>query len=44
MAFSALAFGEHVAPSAWLYAAAVIATVIVGRRAAIRTAPVPARA
>ncbi|MBV8261938.1 MAG: EamA/RhaT family transporter, partial [Paraburkholderia sp.] len=36
-------FGEQVAPSAWLYAAAVIATVVLGRRAAIRT-PAPARA
>ncbi|MFP4906284.1 EamA family transporter, partial [Paraburkholderia sp. BR14261] len=44
MAFSALFFGEQVAPSAWLYAAAVIATVVLGRRAAIGTAPAPARA
>ncbi len=44
MAFSALFFGEHVAPTAWLYAAAVIATVMLGRRATVRTVPVPARA
>ncbi len=35
MAFSALFFGEHVAASTWLYAAAVIA----GRKAAVRPAP-----
>ena len=42
MAFSALFFGEAVAPSTWLFAAAVIATVMLGRRAAIHTAPRPA--
>ncbi|WP_207004459.1 DMT family transporter [Trinickia mobilis] len=44
MAFSALFFGETVAPSTWLFAAAVIATVVIGRKAAVRTAPQPARA
>jgi drug/metabolite transporter (DMT)-like permease len=39
MGFAALFFGESVAPSTWLFAAAVIATVLVGRRAAVRTAP-----
>jgi drug/metabolite transporter (DMT)-like permease len=43
MAFAALFFGESVAPSTWIFAAAVIATVLVGRKAAVRTAP-PARA
>jgi drug/metabolite transporter (DMT)-like permease len=42
MAFSALFFGESVAPSTWLFAAAVIGTVMLGRRAAIHTAPRPA--
>jgi len=42
MAFSALFFGETVAPSTWLFAAAVIATVMLGRRASIHTAPRPA--
>ncbi|WDD94833.1 DMT family transporter [Burkholderia sp. FERM BP-3421] len=41
IAFSALLFGERVAPSTWLFAAAVIATVMLGRRAAVGTAPVP---
>ncbi|HEY3595989.1 MAG TPA: DMT family transporter [Paraburkholderia sp.] len=44
MAFAALFFGESVAPSTWLFAAAVIATVVIGRRAAVHTAPRPARA
>lgn len=44
MAFSALFFGEAVAPSTWLFAAAVIATVMLGRRAVVHTAPRPARA
>jgi drug/metabolite transporter (DMT)-like permease len=39
MAFSALFFGEHVAASTWLYAAAVIVTVIAGRKASVRAAP-----
>jgi len=39
MAFSAVLFGEQVSPTAWLYAAAVIVTVMLGRRAAIHTAP-----
>ncbi|MCS0465843.1 DMT family transporter, partial [Burkholderia mallei] len=44
IAFSALFFGETVAPSTWLFAAAVIATVVLGRRAAVGAAPQPARA
>lgn len=44
IAFSALFFGETVAPSTWLFAAAVIATVVLGRRAAVGAAPHPARA
>ncbi|MBI0327693.1 DMT family transporter [Burkholderia plantarii] len=44
IAFSALLFGESVAPSTWLFAAAVIATVVLGRRASVRTLPLPARA
>ncbi|OJA74990.1 transporter, partial [Burkholderia ubonensis] len=44
IAFSALLFGEAVAPSTWLFAAAVIATVMLGRRAAVAPAPQPARA
>ncbi|MDR5778910.1 DMT family transporter [Caballeronia sp. LZ065] len=39
MAFSALFFGEHVSGSTWLYAGAVIVTVVLGRRAAVRPAP-----
>jgi len=41
MALSALFFGEHVETSTWIYAAAVIATVVLGRRASIRTAAAP---
>ncbi|MBP0591651.1 DMT family transporter [Paraburkholderia sp. LEh10] len=44
MAFSALFFGEHVAPITWIFAAAVIATVMLGRRAAVHTAVRPVRA
>jgi drug/metabolite transporter (DMT)-like permease len=44
MAFSALFFGETVAASTWVFAAAVIATVMLGRSAAVRVAPLPARA
>ncbi|MEI6001599.1 DMT family transporter [Paraburkholderia bengalensis] len=44
MAFSALFFGENVAPVTWLFAAAVIATVMLGRKAAVRTAVRPVRA
>jgi drug/metabolite transporter (DMT)-like permease len=44
MAFSALFFGETVATSTWVFAAAVIATVMLGRKAAVRIAPLPARA
>ncbi|KVE39256.1 DMT family transporter [Burkholderia sp. TSV86] len=44
IAFSALCFGETVAPSTWLFAAAVIATVMLGRRTTITAAPLPARA
>ncbi len=43
MAFSALFFGEHVSASTWLYAAGVIVTVIAGRKAAVRPAPIPAQ-
>ncbi|QSN62061.1 DMT family transporter [Caballeronia sp. M1242] len=39
MAFSALFFGEHVSASTWLYAAAVIVTVVIGRKTAVRAAP-----
>ncbi|MDQ7981315.1 DMT family transporter [Paraburkholderia sp. SARCC-3016] len=44
MAFSALFFGESVAPSTWIFAAAVIATVMLGRRATVQTAPRAVRA
>jgi drug/metabolite transporter (DMT)-like permease len=44
MAFSALFFGESVAASTWLFAAAVIATVMIGRKAAVHTASRPVRA
>jgi len=44
MAFSALFFGETVPASTWLFAVAVIATVVLGRKAAVRIAPQPARA
>jgi drug/metabolite transporter (DMT)-like permease len=44
IAFAALFFGEAVAPSTWLFAAAVIATVVFGRKAAVRTAGTPAPA
>ena len=44
IAFSALLFGEVVTPSTWLFAAAVIATVMLGRRSAVATAPRAARA
>ncbi|MDR5811282.1 DMT family transporter [Caballeronia sp. LZ019] len=39
MALSALFFGEHVSASTWVYAAAVIVTVVLGRKAAVRAAP-----
>ncbi|WP_250434264.1 DMT family transporter [Caballeronia sp. ATUFL_F2_KS9A] len=42
MAFSALFFGEHVSGSTWLYAAAVIVTVVLGRKSAVRAAAQPA--
>jgi drug/metabolite transporter (DMT)-like permease len=44
IAFAALFFGETVAPSTWLFAAAVIATVVLGRKATVRTASTPAPA
>jgi drug/metabolite transporter (DMT)-like permease len=44
MAFSALFFGENVAPITWIFAAAVIATVMLGRKAAVHTAVRPVRA
>lgn len=43
LGFSALWFGESVAPISWLFAAGVLATVVAGRRAAVTHAPVPAR-
>lgn len=44
IAFSTAFFGEAVAPSTWLFAAAVIATVMAGRKASVRsgTPPMPA--
>ena len=36
MAFSALFFGEYVDPPTWLFAAAVIVTVALGRKAGVR--------
>ncbi|MBN3765376.1 DMT family transporter [Burkholderia sp. Ac-20365] len=44
MAFSALFFGENVSPVTWLFAAAVIATVMLGRKATVHTAVRPVRA
>ncbi|WP_109478490.1 DMT family transporter [Paraburkholderia sp. C35] len=44
MAFSVLFFGENVSPVTWIFAAAVIATVILGRKAAVHTAVRPVRA
>lgn len=44
IAFAALFFGEAVAPSTWFFAVAVIATVVLGRKAAVRTAVTPTRA
>jgi drug/metabolite transporter (DMT)-like permease len=44
MAFSALFFGENVTPITWIFAAAVIATVMLGRKAAVHTAVRPVRA
>jgi drug/metabolite transporter (DMT)-like permease len=44
MAFSALLFGERVAPSTWFFAAAVIAIVMIGRKASVRTVTPPVRA
>lgn len=41
IAFSALLFGEHVPPVTWAFAAAVIGTVILGRRAAVRPTVAP---
>jgi drug/metabolite transporter (DMT)-like permease len=43
LGFSALLFGESVAPISWLFAAAVLATVVVGRRAAVAHAPASSR-
>jgi drug/metabolite transporter (DMT)-like permease len=42
MALSALFFGEHVSTTTWIYAAAVIVTVMIGRKAAVRAAPLGA--
>lgn len=44
MAFSALFFGENVTASTWIFAAAVIATVMLGRKTAVHTAARPVRA
>jgi drug/metabolite transporter (DMT)-like permease len=44
MAFSALFFGETVAPVTWIFAAAVIATVMLGRKTVVHTAVRPVRA
>ncbi|ACC71293.1 DMT family transporter [Paraburkholderia phymatum] len=44
MAFSALFFGENVTPVTWVFAAAVIATVMLGRKATVHTAVRPVRA
>ncbi|RKP59452.1 DMT family transporter [Pararobbsia silviterrae] len=43
LGFSALWFGESVAPASWLFAAGVLATVVAGRRAGVSVAPVSAR-
>ena len=40
IAFSALWFGEHIEPITWLFAAGVVGTVILGRRTAVKAAPV----
>src|ERR1700754_2850785 len=42
MAFSALFFGEHVGTSTWLYAPAVIVTVVLVRKSSVRPGPQPA--
>ena len=39
IAFSALFFGEQVAPITWLFATGVIATVMLGRRTGVQAAP-----
>ncbi|SEI79838.1 DMT family transporter [Paraburkholderia diazotrophica] len=44
MAFSALFFGEDVAAITWIFAAAVIATVMLGRKTAVQTTARPVRA
>jgi len=44
LGFSALWFGESVAPISWLFAAGVLATVVAGRRAAVTHAPAAVRA
>lgn len=40
IAFSALFFGEQVEPITWLFAAGVIATVVLGRKTRVHPAPV----
>ncbi|KJK17557.1 DMT family transporter [Pseudomonas sp. NPDC087612] len=40
IAFSALFFGEQVEPITWLFAAGVIATVVLGRKTRVQPAPV----
>jgi drug/metabolite transporter (DMT)-like permease len=42
IALSALLFGEHVAPVTWLFGTAVVATVALSRRTAVRHVPMPA--
>jgi len=44
MALSALFFGEHIDNLTWIFAAAVVCTVIVGRKTAVQLAPVSAAA
>jgi len=37
IAFSALFFGEHVEPITWVFACGVIATVMLGRKTAVKS-------
>ncbi|MDB5984287.1 MAG: DMT(drug/metabolite transporter) superfamily permease [Pseudomonas sp.] len=41
MAFSALFFGEHIDPITWVFAAGVIATVVLGRKTTVIAPPKP---
>jgi drug/metabolite transporter (DMT)-like permease len=36
IAFSALWFGEHIEPITWVFAAAVVGTVVLGRKTAVK--------